>query len=72
MIARLLAAVGFPASAVGLTVYGMATSMSQKDETLANQSLALMIGGFIVGMIGIAIYRAQESRSTPRSDDYSS
>lgn len=63
MIARLLAAIGFPASAVGLTTYGMAVSMSQKDESLANFSLALMIGGFIAGMIGVAIYRAQESRA---------
>ena len=63
MIARLLAAIGFPASAVGFTTYGMAVSMSQKDESLANFSLALMIGGFIVGLIGVAIYRAQESRS---------
>lgn len=63
MIARLLAAIGFTASAVGLTVYGMGTSMSQRNTDLTDLGLALLIGGFVAGLIGVAIYRASEKRA---------
>jgi len=68
MIARLLAALGFSASGVGLTVYGMATSMSTRNDSMANIGLALLFGGFIAGIIGVAIYRADEKRAM-RSHD---
>jgi len=68
MVARLLAALGFSAFGVGLTVFGMGTSMAQRNDSLVNIGLALLFGGLIAGFIGVAIYRADEKRAM-RSHD---
>ena len=62
MIARVLVALGFPLSAVGLLVYGMAVSESMRNDDQANFGLALMIIAFIVGLVGVFWYRADEAR----------
>jgi len=73
MLARILASVGFPVAAVGLTILGMATSASVPaehrvewgfiDMTQFDLGLWLIIGGLIVGIIGVIMYRAAESRA---------
>mgnify|MGYP001143036487 CR=1 FL=1 len=62
MIARLLASIGFPVAAVGLTILGMATSESVRNDDQLNLGLYLIIGGLIAGIIGVIMYRAQEAR----------
>jgi len=68
MVARLLAAIGFSAFGVGLTIFGMGTSTAQRNDSLVNIGLALLFGGLIAGFIGVAIYRADEKRAM-RSHD---
>jgi len=62
MIARVLIALGFPVAAVGLTLFGMGTSMAVPDQNLENLGLWLLGGGTLVGIIGIFWYRANEKR----------
>lgn len=62
MIARLLASIGFPVAAVGLVVFGMATSESVRNDSQANLGLYLLVGGLIVGVIGVFMYRAEEAK----------
>ncbi|MCC6704316.1 MAG: hypothetical protein IT334_05525 [Thermomicrobiales bacterium] len=62
MIARILVALGFTIASVGLTVFGMGTSMSVPDQDLENLGLYLMIGGTVAGVIGIFWYRADEKK----------
>jgi membrane protein DedA with SNARE-associated domain len=63
MIARILVSLGFPVSAVGLVIFGMATSESIRNDDQANLGLALLIGGFVVGILGVLWYRANEARA---------
>lgn len=63
MIARILVSLGFPVATVGLVVYGMAVSESMRNDDQANFGLAVLIGGFIVGVIGVIWYRADEARA---------
>jgi hypothetical protein len=62
MIARLLASIGFPLAGVGLTILGMATSESVRNDDQLNLGLYLIIGGMIAGIIGVIMYRASEAR----------
>jgi hypothetical protein len=63
MIARILVSLGFPVAAIGLVVYGMAVSESMRNDGQANLGLAVLIGGFVVGVIGVFWYRADEARA---------
>ncbi|CAN5698990.1 hypothetical protein BH09CHL1_BH09CHL1_15320 [soil metagenome] len=63
MIARILVSLGFPVSAIGLVIFGMATAESIRNDDQANLGLYLMFGGFIVGIIGVLWYRANEARA---------
>jgi hypothetical protein len=60
MIARLLISICSVAASVGLTLYGMATSFVELDDSMVNLSLILMIGGVIGTLIGMVMYRAAE------------
>jgi len=64
MIARLLVSLGWPIAAVGLTIFGMATSLATPSDSQENIGLILMIGGTIAGTIGIFWYRADEKKHT--------
>ena len=63
MIARILAAIGFPVAAVGLTILGMATSESVRNDDQLNLGLYLIIGGLIAGVLGVVLYRMDEARN---------
>lgn len=63
MIARLLASVGFPVAAVGLTILGMATSESVRNDDQLNLGLYLIVGGLIAGVVGVVLYRMDEARN---------
>jgi hypothetical protein len=63
MIARILVSLGFPVAAIGLVVFGMAGAESIRNDDQANFGLAVMIGGFIVGVIGVLWYRADEAKA---------
>jgi hypothetical protein len=60
MLSRILAAGGVVAAAVGLTLYGMATSYAQYDQDMGRLGLALIVLGLIVGALGALWYRSQE------------
>ena len=62
MIARILVALGFPIAAVGLTIYGMGTSMAVPDSHMMDLGMIMMVGGVIAGIIGIFWYRADEKK----------
>ncbi|MEZ4497747.1 MAG: hypothetical protein R2845_13450 [Thermomicrobiales bacterium] len=62
MIARILVALGFPIAAVGLTIYGMGTSMAVPDSDMMDLGMIMMVGGVIAGIIGIFWYRADEKK----------
>ncbi len=72
MIARLLASVGFPVAAVGLTILGMATSESVRNDDQLNLGLYLIIGGMIAGIIGLVLAIAFQFMGVRgrRPDDY--
>jgi hypothetical protein len=61
-IARWMVALGSVGAAVGLTVYGIATSTLRPMEELIQPSIVLMIGGIILFVIGmVAHHRFDES-----------
>lgn len=67
-ITRWMVALGSVAAAVGLTVFGMATSTLQPMADLIQTSVILMVGGlaaFVVGML--AHHRMSKSDSSPES-----
>lgn len=63
MIARILVSLGFPVATIGLVVFGMATAESMRNDDQANYGLAMLIIGFVVGVIGVFWYRADEARA---------
>lgn len=63
MIARILVSLGFPVATIGLVIFGMATAESIRNDDQANLGLALLIGGFVIGVIGVFWYRAEEARA---------
>jgi len=63
MIARILVSLGFPVATIGLVIFGMATSESIRNDDQANYGLATLIIGFVVGVIGVFWYRADEARA---------
>ncbi len=67
MIARLLVAFGLVAAAVGLTVFGMATSYVEFHDDYARISYILMAGGLVATIIGLVWYRADEKRAAAQA-----
>ncbi len=64
-IARWMVALGSVGAAVGLTVYGIATSTLHTMNELIQPSILLMIGGVILFVIGmLAHHRMDESDSS--------
>ena len=56
-LGRILTAGGVVAAATGLILYGIVESQWETNATQSNISLALMIVGVIVGIIGVSLYR---------------
>ena len=56
-LSRILTAAGSVAAAVGFTLYGILESQWETNQTQSNLSLALTIGGLIVTVVGIIMYR---------------
>ncbi len=54
---RILTALGLPVSASGLIIYAMGASYVIPSDSTMNIGLVMMIGGLIVGIIGIVMYR---------------
>lgn len=67
MVARLLVAFGLVAAAVGLTVFGMATSYVEFHDDYARISYILMAAGLLAAIIGLIWYRADEKRATAQA-----
>ena len=59
-ISMILAAIGFPVATVGLTIYGMSSSYTIRDEGMGGIGMWLMVAGFIAGVVGVLGYRASE------------
>jgi hypothetical protein len=60
MLARLVTAIGVVAAAVGLTLYGMATSYANYHQDLGRFGVAMMVAGAIATVLGGLWYRSQE------------
>lgn len=56
-LSRILTAAGSVAAAVGFMLYGIVESQWDTDKTQSNLTLALMIVGVIVSIVGIVMYR---------------
>jgi hypothetical protein len=64
-IARWMVALGSVGAAVGLTVYGIATSTLHPMQELIQPSIILMVGGLILFVIGmVAHHRMDETDSS--------
>jgi hypothetical protein len=61
-LSMILAAIGFPTAAVGLTIYGMATSYAIRDDSMASTATLLMVAGMVAGIVGVIGYRASERK----------
>lgn len=63
MIAIILTAVGWVGSASGLMLWAIADVMIDEHDLMFDSGLILMIGGAIVGVIGMVLYRSAEAKA---------
>lgn len=56
-LSRILTAAGLVAASVGLTLYGLLESQYETNKTHSDLTVALMIAGVVVALIGIVMYR---------------
>jgi hypothetical protein len=66
MLAIILTAVGWVGAATGLMLWATADVIIGDYDLMYNSGLILMIGGTIVGVIGMVMYRAAEARVVSR------
>lgn len=67
-IVRIMVALGSVAAAVGLTIFGIATSTFQPMDDLIRLGVILMIGGLVVFVIGMLAHRRLDD--SEQSTDY--
>jgi hypothetical protein len=60
MFARLLVTICSVGASVGLLLYGMGVAYVEPDDTMVNGSIAMMIIGVIMTIIGAFMYHASE------------
>lgn len=63
MLGIILTAVGWVAASTGLMLWATAEVMIDENDLMFDGGLVLMIGGAIVGIVGMALYRAQEAKA---------
>ena len=68
-IARWMVALGSVGAAVGLTVYGIATSTLQPMDEIIPLSVILMVGGLVLFVIGMLAHHRMDESEQP-ADDY--
>jgi len=67
-VARLLIAFGSVIAVVGLTFLGMGLAYVDPRSFDITWGAALMIGGGVAAIVGVAMYRVTEEPPHPRSD----